>query len=135
MASIQSAINSMIGSASHAVIAVRGYQELRAKQAAKAEKAAQKSITKREQPQAKSVQEMAASRAKQSAENAIKAKSKQRRNFMEYLAKQDSSLGKIGNLDPAIQNKIAQQYTPHMRKQLMDAMDAAGKGGGKKWQA
>lgn len=131
--SIQSSINSMIGSASHAIMAVKGYQALRNKQQAAAAKekakreAAQQKISQR-QPAA-SPQQMAAQKAAQSVANAIEAQKTQRRNFMEYLKKQPSSLGQIGDLDPALQKKIAAAYSPAMRKRLMDAADREVKNG------
>lgn len=130
MAGIQSAINSMIGSASKAVMAVKGYQTLKAKQAAAAEKAKAKQAAAAQQtkPQA-SVQQMAAERAKQSATDAVIAKANQRRNFMEYLKKQPSNLGTVGDLPENVQKKIAKQYTPRMRKQLMDKIDQEAKNG------
>lgn len=127
MGTIQGAINSMIGSTSHAIMAVKGYQAMKAKQAAAAEK--KLAADQKKAVRAASVQQMAAERAKQSAADAIEAKRTQRRNFMEYLKKQSSSLGKIGDLTPDLQKKIAQQFTPSMRKRLMDAADKEGKNG------
>lgn len=133
MASIQSAINSMISSASHAITTVKGYQVLKAKQAAKTANTAEKSKAGQNsiQPQRRSVQAMAAEKAKQSANDAITAKRIQRTDFMAYLRKQPSSLGPIGELDPALQQQIAAHYTPSMRKRLMDAADKEAKKNGK----
>lgn len=126
--SIQSSINSMIGSASHAIMAVRGYQQLTAKKNAAAERAkakqmanAKKSLensTSQASPQA-----IAAQQAKQSAQNAINAKKVQRRSFKDYLAKEPSSLGPIGKLPPHIQKQIASQFTPKQRQALMNKVD------------
>lgn len=128
--SIQSSINSMIGSTSRAVMAVKGFQTLQAKQKAAAEKTMAQERARAEKEQARvSTQEQAAAKARQSASDAISMKKKQRRNFMEYLAKQPSNLGKIGNLDPQLQKKIAQQYTPTMRRKLMDTVDKEAKNG------
>lgn len=130
MESIQSSINSMISSGSRAVMAVKAYQTLKAKQLATAQKAEAKELAKVQNGTGRaSVQAQAAARAKQSAADAIEAKKAQRRDFMEYLKKQPSSLGVIGDLDPALQKKIAKQYTPSMRKRIMDAADKEGRNG------
>lgn len=47
----------------------------------------------------------------------------QKRNFMDYLRDTDSSLGRIGDLPDHLQKQIAAQYTPGMRKKLMNSMD------------
>lgn len=130
MNSIQGSINSMVGSASRAIMAVKGYQALQTKKAEQAEKAqAKQTAQAQKQAGIASKQQLAAQRAKQSARDAIEAKKTQRRSFMEYLAKQPSSLGKIGDLDPQLQKKIAKQYTPAMRRKLMDAADKEVKNG------
>ena len=50
---------------------------------------------------------------------------KTRRNFMDYLAQQSSSLGgKIGDLPESVQKKIAKEYSSAERKKLMDEEDA-----------
>lgn len=114
MGAIQGAINSMIGSASHAVRAVGAYQALKAKNDAAATKGAEGT----------SPQAQARDRAMQSAANEQQAKSTQRRNFLEYLKKQPTSLGgTIGQLPSEMQKKIASQYTKSQRKRIMDAMD------------
>lgn len=56
---------------------------------------------------------------------------KNRRKFMDYLRKQDTSLGKVGDLPPGIQKSIAKSYSASERKKLMDAADAAKKKEGK----
>lgn len=77
-----------------------------------------------------SPQEQAALRAKQSRDNAINAKKKQRRNFMDYLKQQPTSLGgKVGDLPPQAQKQIAGQYTRSQRKRLMDMADKGGRNG------
>lgn len=134
MMSIQSSINSMIGSASRAVVAVRGYQMLKQKQtAAAAKEKAKKAAAKQKQATQKlstvSPQKMAADKAKQSVANAIEAKQTQQRDFMEYLKKQPSSLGTIGDLDPELQKKIADAYTPAMRNQLMAVAEKEARSG------
>lgn len=120
--SIQSSINSMIGSASHAVMAVKGYQALKEKRAAKLD-VQQKKKANAPTIQKTSPQAIAAQQAKQSAQNAIEAKKVQRRSFKDYLAKQPSSLGPIGKLPPAMQQQIASQFTPRQRQTLMNKMD------------
>lgn len=129
MGVIQSSINSMIGSASHAAMVVKGYQTLREKKAAAAVKAQSKSTPSNMQ-QSGSPQEIAAQRARQSVKNAIAAKKEQkRRKFSEYLAKQPSSIGKVGDLPPNVQKEIAKQYSPRQRQQLMNDMDEEAKHG------
>lgn len=71
-----------------------------------------------------SPQEQAEIRAKQSADNAIRAKTKQKRDFMSYLQSQPTSLGgKVGDLPEALQKTIAAQYTKSQRKSMMDKID------------
>ena len=71
-------------------------------------------------------QELAQKQMKQQQE----AKKTQRRNFMDYLAKQPSSLGgTIGELPKSMQKEIASQYTKSQRKTMMDRMDKEAKNG------
>lgn len=120
MGAIQSSINSVIGSASKAVMAVKGYQELKARKAAQAEKVA----VSQNKMAGSSPQAQAAQTAKQSAANAIEAKKTQRRNFMEYLKNEPTSLGgTVGQLPPAMQKQVASQYTKSQRRSMMDRMD------------
>ena len=80
--SIQGSINSMIGSASHAIGFVKGYQELKAK---------------------KSPQAQASQTAKQSAENAVEAK----RTQISQIDQLQTSLGvKVADLPEKMQQKI-----------------------------
>lgn len=125
--SIQSSVNSMIGSASRAVMAVKGYQELKAKKAAgPAEKAAEPQAPKA----GASPQAQARAKAEQSAANAIEEKKTQRRKFMDYLKQEPTSLGgTVGQFPPTIQKQIASQYTKSQRKRLMDMRDAEAKDG------
>lgn len=52
------------------------------------------------------------------------AKKTQRRNFMDYLKKQTTSLGgTVGDLPENIQKQIASQYSKSQRKTIMDRMD------------
>lgn len=127
--SIQSSINSMIGSASHAVMAAKGYSELKKKEAEKVQQDAAK-IAK---SAGSSPQAQAAQTAKQSAANEVEAKRTQKRNFIEYLKKQPTSLGgTVGDLPPAMQKQVASQYTKSQRKRLMDLADREGKNGSNK---
>lgn len=48
---------------------------------------------------------------------------KTRRNFMDYLKEQSSSLGKVGDLPAKIQKAIAKSYSAAERKKLLDAAD------------
>lgn len=83
--SIQGSINSMIGSASHAIGFVKGYQELKTK---------------------KSPQAQASQTAKQSAENAVEAKRTQI-SQMDQIMNQKTSLGvKVADLPEKMQEKI-----------------------------
>ena len=71
-------------------------------------------------------QELAQKQMKQQQE----AKKTQRRNFMDYLAKQPTSLGgTIGELPKPMQKQIASQYTKSQRKTMMDRMDKEAKNG------
>lgn len=52
------------------------------------------------------------------------AKKTQRRKFMDYLAKQPTSLGgTVGELPKPLQKQVASQYTRSQRKEMMDRMD------------
>lgn len=57
--------------------------------------------------------------------NAIQqAQQKQKRKFMDYLGKLETSWGgTIGDLPVNIQKNIAKQYSQKQRKELMDKMD------------
>lgn len=58
------------------------------------------------------------------------AMKKQKRNFMDYLAQQSTSLGgTIGDLPKDLQKQIASQYTKSQRKTMMDKMDKEAKNG------
>lgn len=58
------------------------------------------------------------------------AKKTLRRNFMEYLAKQPTSLGgKVGDLPTDLQEKIASQYSESQRRTMMNRMDKEAKNG------
>ena len=52
------------------------------------------------------------------------AKKTQKRNFMDYLSQQSTSLGgTVGELPKPLQKQIASQYTKSQRKTMMDRMD------------
>ena len=71
-------------------------------------------------------QELAQKQMKQQQE----AKKTQRRNFMDYLSKQTTSLGgTIGDLPKETQKQIASQYSKSQRKAMMDRMDKEAKNG------
>ena len=74
--------------------------------------------------------------AQKKTEQVKEAKTKQkatRRNFMiDYLSKQETSLGgTVGELPIAMQKQIASQYTKSQRKTMMDRMDREAKTNGK----
>ena len=51
-------------------------------------------------------------------------KRKTRRNFLDYMKDEPTSLGAtFGELDPALQKKIASQYSKSARKKIMDRKD------------
>ena len=65
-------------------------------------------------------QDQAAEKVKQIQE----AKTKQRRNFMDYLSKMPTSLGgTVGELPKDVQKTIASTYSKSQRRTLMDRMD------------
>lgn len=58
------------------------------------------------------------------------AKKAQKRNFMDYLAKQPTSLGgTVGDLSPDLQKKIASQYDRNARRRMMNQMDREARDG------
>ena len=58
------------------------------------------------------------------------AKKTQKRNFMDYLAKQPTTLGgTIGDLSPDLQKKIASQYDRNARRRMMNQMDREARDG------
>lgn len=65
-------------------------------------------------------QEQAAQKVKQ----VQQAKKAQRRNFMAYLGKMETSLGgTVAELPKNVQHEIAKTYTRSQRKTIMDRMD------------
>lgn len=71
-------------------------------------------------------QELAQKQMKQQQE----AKKTQRRNFMDYLSKQTTSLGgTVGDLPKDLQKQMASQYSKSQRKAMMDRMDKEAKNG------
>ena len=70
--------------------------------------------------------------AKKKVTEVKEAKKTQRRNFMEYLRKQETSLGgTVGDLPPAMQKQIASGYTKSQRQALMNKMDKEATDGSK----
>lgn len=66
--------------------------------------------------------------AKQAAKQALQAKQSEtrnaRRNFIDYMQDESTSLGySFGELDPKLQQAIAKQYTSKERKSIMDRKD------------
>lgn len=120
MGVIQSSVNSMLGTLTGGIRSVAFAKRIGDQKKEKAAKAAAgQSNSAGSSPQAQ-----AAQRAAQSAANAVDAKKTQRRNFMEYLKKEPTSLGgTVGDLPPAMQKQIAGQYTKSQRKRLMDMED------------
>lgn len=58
------------------------------------------------------------------------AKKTQKRNFMDYLAQQPTSLGgTVGDLPKDLQKQIASQYSRNQRRTMMDRMDREGNNG------
>lgn len=58
------------------------------------------------------------------------AKKTQKRNFMDYLAKQPTALGgTVGDLSPDLQKKIASQYDRNARRRMMNQMDREARDG------
>lgn len=58
------------------------------------------------------------------------AKKTQKRNFMDYLAKQPTSLGgTVGDLPSDLQKQIASQYGKNERRTMMNRMDREGNNG------
>lgn len=58
------------------------------------------------------------------------AKKTQKRNFMDYLAQQPTSLGgTVGDLPKDLQKQIASQYSVNQRRTMMDRMDREGNNG------
>lgn len=100
MGVIQSGINRTLGMAAAGAVAYKAKKE-----------AANKLIAK---------QEAATEKVKQIQE----AKTKQRRNFMDYLSKMPTSLGgTVGELPKDVQKTIASTYSKSQRRTLMDRMD------------
>ena len=65
-------------------------------------------------------QEQAAQKVKQ----VQQAKKEQRRNFIAYLGKMETSLGgTVAELPKNVQHEIAKTYTRSQRKTIMDRMD------------
>lgn len=62
--------------------------------------------------------------AAQKVKQVQQAKKTQRRNFMNYLGKMETSLGgTVAELPKNVQHEIAKTYTRSQRKTMMDRMD------------
>src|SRR5699024_6555776 len=80
-------------------------------------------------PADEEAQDIATSRV----DSQIRAKQKQRRKFMDYLAKQPTSLGgTVGDLPYDLQKQIASQYSRNDRRTMMDRMDREANNGKQK---
>ena len=100
MGVIQSGINRTLGMAAAGAMAYKAKKE-----------AANKLLEKQKQ---------AADKVKQ----VQQAKKTQRRNFMAYLGKMETSLGgTVAELPKNVQHEIAKTYTRSQRKTIMDRMD------------
>lgn len=118
MAGVQAAINSMIGSASGAIMLSKRLKEKNDAKVQKSNAATAKGVG------GSSPQKQAMEKATQSAANAIEAKKVQRRNFMEYLRREPTNLGgTVGDLPPAMQKQIAAKFTKSQRQTMMNRAD------------
>ena len=73
----------------------------------------------------KADQAQAEQKAKEAVQVKQAAKRKTRRNFLDYMKDEPTSLGgTFGELDPKLQKQIAKQYTKAQKKQIMDRKDA-----------
>lgn len=125
MASIQGAINSMIGTVGSAIRTTKAISL--AKQALNNQQAATSSPAKKVKTSPVSPQAQAATVATQSMTNEQQSKLAQKRKFSDYLAKVPITVGnetkKIGDLPKELQAKIGATYNKNQRKKLMDQMD------------
>lgn len=105
--SIQSSINSIVSSVGQGAFAVKHLQQQKAMSTPKLTNDTAK------QKQAQTQMEVQK-----------EAKKTQRRNFMDYLSKQTTSLGgTVGDLPKDLQKQVASQYSKSQRKAMMDRMD------------
>lgn len=66
----------------------------------------------------------AETKAQETLQTKQEEKRKTRRNFLDYMKNEPTSLGgTFGELDPALQKKIASQYSRAERKKIMDRKD------------
>lgn len=111
--SIQSSINSIVSSVGQGAFAVKHLQQQKAMSTPKLA-----NDTAKQQ------------KAQTQMEVQKEAKKTQRRNFMDYLSKQPTSLGgTVGDLPKPLQRQIASQYNKSQRKTMMDRMDKEAKNG------
>lgn len=121
--SIQSSVNSMLSLASRLSMFKTGVNTV------KGAKTKTEGVTEApETPEA--TQETTATLQEQKATESLKtnqeSKRNSRRNFLDYMKNEPTSLGsKFGDLDPKLQKQIAAQYTKSQRKTIMDRKDAA----------
>lgn len=108
--SIQSSINSIISSVGAGAVAAKHLQQ----QKMIAQKGMARDIPRQNQ-------------AQQRVATQQEAKKKQKRNFLDYLARQPiAGGGTVGDLPTSAQKQIAAQYSKSERKKLMDNMDKEG---------
>ena len=75
------------------------------------------------------LQEQAELKAESSLNREQKRVSNSRRNFMDYLGKQETSFGgTVSQLPPEMQKQIASQYSKSQRQSMMNRMDKEKKG-------
>lgn len=123
MASIQSAINSMIGSASHAILAVKGYRTIQERERKREAREAEREV-KKQNFSGNSLQMLAADKAKQSVLDAVTAKTMQRENFYEHLKKRPDipEPEETEDLLADLRKKIAQQRMSVKDKKVADVL-------------
>lgn len=125
MASIQSAINSMLGTVGSAIRTTKAISL--AKQALNNQQTATTSSSAKNKTSSVSPQAQAATVATRSMTNEQQSKLAQKRKFSDYLAKVPITVGKdtkkIGDLPPELQAKIGATYNKNQRRKLMDQMD------------
>lgn len=77
----------------------------------------------------KSAGEHLAKVARESLADTQAQKRRSRRNFLDYIKNEETSLGgKVGDLDPKIQKEIAKGYSKAQRKAIMDRKDGVSGG-------
>lgn len=74
-------------------------------------------------PTASSPEAQAAATSMQKTQAVQEIKTKQRRNFKDYMMEEQTSFGKFKDLAPSVQKAIMQQYSKTERKKIMDERD------------